>query len=83
MPIKEGILCKRPSGRWAICWPGFAPVEMGQEFLVEVDGSLRVTRMEFWHHGCPLRGREYKANNWHRHLAWGISAARTVQSKFP
>jgi hypothetical protein len=28
---------------------------------VEVDGVLRVTRMEFWHHGGPLKGREYKS----------------------
>ena len=63
MPVKEGVLSKRPSGRLAICWPGFAPVEIeiGQELLVEVDGLLRLTRMEFWHHGGPLKGREYKS----------------------
>jgi hypothetical protein len=63
VPVKEGVLSKRPSGQWAICWPGFAPVEIeiGEEFLVEVDGLLRLTRMEFWHHDGPLKGREYES----------------------
>jgi len=28
---------------------------------VEVDGVLRFMRMEFWHHGGPLKGREHKS----------------------
>jgi hypothetical protein len=34
---KEGILCMLPSGRWAVCRPGQAPVEItsGEVFRVE------------------------------------------------
>jgi hypothetical protein len=48
MSDEEGILCKQPSGRWVICRPGLDPVEIisGDVFRVEVDGELRLTRME-------------------------------------
>ncbi len=46
---REGVLRMQPSGRWAICRPGHAPVEIttGEVFRVEVDGELKPTRMEF------------------------------------
>src|SRR5262245_58058668 len=49
---KEGVLrLTHPSGRWAVCRPGLLPVEItsGDVFRVEVDGELKVTRMEFAH----------------------------------
>jgi hypothetical protein len=48
MPDKEGILQMQTSGRWAVCRPGREPVEVtsGELFRVEVDGVLRITRME-------------------------------------
>ena len=48
MPEKEGILRLQSSGRWAVCRPGHDPVEIlsGELFWVEVDGELRLTRME-------------------------------------
>jgi hypothetical protein len=52
---KEGVLQMMPSGRWAVCRPGQASVEItsGELFRVEdeVDGKLKVTRMEFQHSG--------------------------------
>jgi hypothetical protein len=51
MSEKVGILRTQPSGRWALCRPGHPPVEItpGYPFRVEVDGELRVTRMEYRH----------------------------------
>jgi hypothetical protein len=50
MSDKEGILELQPSGRWAVCQPGRAPVEInsGDVFRIEVPGEagLRRTRME-------------------------------------
>ena len=48
MTEKEGILRLQSSGRWAVCRPGHDPVEIlsGELFWVEVDGELRLTRME-------------------------------------
>jgi hypothetical protein len=48
VPEKEGILRLQSSGRWAVCRPGHDPVEIlsGELFWVEVDGELRLTRME-------------------------------------
>ena len=48
MTEKEGILRLQSSGRWAVCRPGRDPVEImsGELFRVEVDGDLRLTRME-------------------------------------
>jgi len=48
MSEKKGILRMQSSGRWAVCRPGRAPVEImsGELFRVEVDGELRLTRME-------------------------------------
>ena len=48
---KEGTLQMQPSGRWAVCRPGHAPVEItsGELFWVEVSGEMKPTRMEFWH----------------------------------
>ena len=51
---KEGILRMQSSGRWAVCRPGHDPVEIlsGALFRVEIDGELRVTRMEhLWSKG--------------------------------
>jgi hypothetical protein len=60
----EGILRLQPSGRWAVCRPNEPPVEIstGDAFRVEVDGAvdLKLTRMEFWHFGGPLKGREFR-----------------------
>jgi hypothetical protein len=48
MSEKEGVLRLQSSGRWAVCRSGHDPVEIlsGELFRVEVDGELRVTRME-------------------------------------
>jgi hypothetical protein len=47
---KEGTLQMQSSGRWAICRPGFDPIEItsGDVFRIEVPGEagLRRTRME-------------------------------------
>jgi hypothetical protein len=53
MTEEEGVLQIQPSGRWAVCRPGREPVEItsGELFRVEVDGELKVTRMEFQHSG--------------------------------
>jgi hypothetical protein len=49
----EGTLQMQPSGRWAVCRPGLAPVEItsGELFRVAVPGTkgLSVTRMEYRH----------------------------------
>ena len=62
MTDKEGILQIQPSGRWAVCRPGRAPVEItsGELFRIEVDGELKPTRMEFHHFTGPMKGREYR-----------------------
>lgn len=55
MPERVGTLRMQPSGRWAICWPGQAPVEIaiGALFRVVVDDdTLHVRRMEY----APGRG---------------------------
>lgn len=54
MTEKVGILRMHPSGCWAVCRPGHAPVEItsGELFRVEVDGELKLSRMEF-EHGNP------------------------------
>jgi hypothetical protein len=59
---KEGTLQHQPSGRWAICRPGHTPVEItsGELFRIEVDGELKVTRMEFRHFTGPLKGATYR-----------------------
>jgi Domain of unknown function (DUF5348) len=54
MSDKEGILRLQSSGRWAVCRPGHEPLEItsGEPFRVEVDGELRLTRMEsLWGEG--------------------------------
>jgi hypothetical protein len=54
MPEKIGILRMQRSRRWAICRPGRNPVEIasGESFRVEIDGVLRITRMEhLWGEG--------------------------------
>jgi hypothetical protein len=58
----EGTLRMKPSGRWAVCRPGHAPVEItsGEPFRIEVDGELKLTRMEFRHFEGPLKGRGYR-----------------------
>ncbi len=62
MSEKEGTLRMQPSGRWAVCRPGRAPVEItsGEMFRVEVDGELQLTRMEFQHFSGPLKDRAYR-----------------------
>ena len=53
---KVGVLRIQPSGRWAVCRPGYAPVEItsGELFRVEVAGELQLTRMKFRYR--PRRG---------------------------
>jgi hypothetical protein len=54
MSEKIGILRLQSSGRWAVCRPGRDPVEImsGEPFRVEIQGELRVTRMEhLWGEG--------------------------------
>ena len=48
---KEGTPQKQASGRWVVCRPSRAPIEItgGELVRVEVDGKLEVTRMEFGH----------------------------------
>ena len=48
MSEKEGTLRMMASGRWAVCRAGREPVEItsGELFRVEVNGVLRLTRME-------------------------------------
>jgi hypothetical protein len=60
MSDKEGTLRMQPSGRWAVCRPGRAPVEInsGELFRVEVDGQLEPTRMEYRHFEDP-QGRRH------------------------
>jgi hypothetical protein len=45
----EGTLNKMLSGRWAVCRSGKNPIEImsGDVFRIEVDGKMRLTRMEF------------------------------------
>jgi hypothetical protein len=72
---KEGILQMQPSGRWAVCQPGHAPVEIrsGELFRVEVGGELMVTRMEF-QQGQP--GEYYSVDGYR--LLNGLRAARVA-----
>jgi hypothetical protein len=53
MTEKEGTLRMMPSGRWAVCRPGQEPVEItsGKLFRIEVDGELKLTRLEYSHAG--------------------------------
>ena len=70
----ERVLQMQPSGRWAVCRPGSAPVEItsGELFRVEVDGKLEVTRMEFAH-ADRGDGEYYSVDGYH--LANGMRAA--------
>jgi hypothetical protein len=69
---KEGTLQMQPSGRWAICRPGFDPIEItsGDVFRVEVPGEagLRRTRMEH------MQGEGYYSVNGYN-LRDGLRAA--------
>jgi hypothetical protein len=51
MSENAGILRMMASGRWAIYRPGHLPVEItsGDLFRVEVDGELKLTRLEYNH----------------------------------
>jgi hypothetical protein len=62
MSEKEDVLRMQPSGRWAICRPGRKPHEItgGDVFRVEVDGELKLTRMEFRHFTGPMKGQTYR-----------------------
>ena len=65
MSAKEGTLRMMASGQWAVCRAGREPIEItsGELFSVEVDGELKLTRMEYNHtdrqfysvDGYPLR----------------------------
>jgi hypothetical protein len=59
MSDNEGTLRIQPSGRWAVCRPECAPIEItsGDQFRIEVDGELRVTRMAFRDFLGPMMGR--------------------------
>ena len=48
------------AGRWAVCRPGRAPVEITSRelFRIEVNGELKVTRMVFRHFIGPMKDRE-------------------------
>jgi len=71
----EGVLRLQPSGRWAICRPVDARFEItsGDRFRIEVDGELKVTRMEFRHFTGTMKARElfgqageyYSADGYH------------------
>jgi hypothetical protein len=54
---KEGILRMQPSGKWAVCRRGRAPVEIaaGAQFRIETPRGkgLKLTRMEF-RNGPPV-----------------------------
>jgi hypothetical protein len=62
MSEKEGTLRMMASGRWAIYRPGHLPHEItsGELFRVEVDGELKVTRMEFRPFRGPMKGLQYR-----------------------
>ena len=62
MTEQMGILRMQPSGCWAVCCPGRPPVEItsGELFLIEVDGKLQPTRMEF-RHFAPNKAPENRA----------------------
>lgn len=85
--INEGTLRLQPSGRWAICRIGEVPFEIvsGDLFRVEVDGYLKLTRMEFRHFTGPLKAKElfgqageyYSADGYH--LKNGIRAVFGVE----
>ena len=62
MSENEGILQLQPSGRWAIVRPGHIPVEItsGDLFRVEMNGELKVTRMEFRDFTGPMKGHMYR-----------------------
>jgi hypothetical protein len=64
MTEKEGMLQMQPSGRWVVCRPGRAPVEVtsSELFRVEVAGAPKLTRMQFRHFTGPLKGREYRGH---------------------
>jgi hypothetical protein len=51
MTETQGTLELQPSGRWAVCRTGASPIEIpsGELFRVEVDGELKLTRMEYQH----------------------------------
>ena len=71
---KVGVLRIQPSGRWAVCRPGYAPVEItsGELFRVSVGGELRPTRMECRHHAKG--GGEYYSVDGYE-LRGGLRAA--------
>jgi hypothetical protein len=63
-------------GRWAVCRPGRAPVEItsGELIRVEVGGELMATRMEFQHFSGRGQPGEYYSVDGYR-LLNGLRAA--------
>jgi hypothetical protein len=54
-----GVLSMNGLGRWEILRKGRQPYDLssGSRFLLEVDGALRLTNIEFRHFAGPLMGR--------------------------
>jgi hypothetical protein len=77
MTEKQGTLQIQPSGRWAICRPGQAPVEInsGEVFRIEVPGKegLHSTRMEYLRHDEGGGGDFFSVHG--HYLADGLRAA--------
>jgi hypothetical protein len=60
-----GVLGMNPHERWEIVRKGRAPYELtsGSTVLLEVDGVLRRTSIEFRHFTGPLKGRTYRGQS--------------------
>ena len=84
-----GTLKFNPHGRWEISREGRQPYELssGDMFLLEVDGVLRLTSIEFRHFTGPPKGREYRGQAGEYHsvdgyrLAHGLRAAPPNEAK--
>jgi hypothetical protein len=61
MTDKEGILCRQPSGRWAIICPGRSPVAIVEGEVFEVEVGI-VRRMRLAH--MERRRRPDGTNEW-------------------
>ena len=67
-----GILSMNDLGRWEVVREGRMPYELssGSRVLIEVDGVLRLTRIEYAH---DAGGQYYSVDNYQ--LAGGLRAA--------